>query len=110
MSMDIIGVVIIQMIIGIFLLVQCRLYFGKKSEAGANVFNVFVPLKHNVIKVALYAAIFLVWFYIRVIVIGGDFKKMDLVCLEYTVSRMLQVLHIMACMLFSTEDSRVAAS
>lgn len=80
MSMDIIGVVIIQMIIGIFLLVQCRLYFGKKSEAGANIFNVFVPLKHNVIKVALYAAIFLVWFYIRVIVIGGDFKKMDLVC------------------------------
>lgn len=79
MSMDIVGVVIIQIIIGIFLLVQYGLYFGKKSEAGANIFNVFVPVKHNIIKVGVYAVIFLSWFYIRVIVIGGDFKKVDLV-------------------------------
>lgn len=79
MTANMIGTVIIQILIGIILIIECYLYLGKKGEAGEVVKSVFVPLKYNAIKVLVYSAIFLVWFYVRVLLIPEDYTKMDLI-------------------------------
>lgn len=74
-----IGIVIIQIIIGVMLVLECYFYFGKKSAAGNLIQCVPTPMKRKMIKVVGYAIIFLAWFYMRVMVMDIPYSKTDLI-------------------------------
>lgn len=84
-----IGIVIIQIIIGVMLVLECYFYFGKKSAAGNLIQCVPTPMKRNIIKVVGYAIIFLAWFYMRVMVIDLPYSQTDLICAAVLMAELI---------------------